>query len=59
MCKYNLVPMVLLMGLFLVPYFSLAQEGLSEQQFFVDGLCGMCKDRIEGAAIEVKGVKFC
>jgi copper chaperone CopZ len=33
----------------------LAQSGTSS--FFVDGVCGMCKTRIETAALQVKGIK--
>jgi len=33
---------------------AIAQSGSST--IFVDGLCGMCKDRIEEAALDVKGV---
>lgn len=48
---------MLIAGLLL--YFLFPVEGLSQRDtstFFVDGLCGMCKDRIEGAAQKVKGV---
>lgn len=33
-------------------------ESLNEKQFFVDGICGMCKDRIEALAYKVKGIKW-
>ena len=28
------------------------------ETFFVDGVCGMCKDRIEKSCIKVKGIKM-
>ena len=28
------------------------------EKFFVDGVCGMCKDRIEKSCIKVKGIKM-
>ncbi len=31
---------------------------MNELQFFVDGICGMCKDRIEDLAYQVKGVQW-
>jgi len=33
-------------------------EYLNEKALFIDGICGMCKDRIEGIAYKVKGVKW-
>ena len=35
---------------------SYAQKGLDTTTFTVDGICGMCEDRIENAAY-IKGVK--
>ncbi len=34
-----------------------SSSALSTSEFFVDGACGMCKDRIETAALTVQGVK--
>ena len=28
------------------------------ETFFVDGVCGMCKDRIEKSCIKVEGIKM-
>jgi len=33
-------------------------ESLNETSLFVDGICGMCKNRIETLAYKVKGVKW-
>jgi len=33
-------------------------ETLNDRKLFVDGVCGMCKERIEGLAYKVKGVKW-
>lgn len=38
----------------LIPNFVLSQENATS--FFVDGVCGMCKTRIEKAALQVDGV---
>ena len=35
-----------------------AQSKTSKETFMVDGICKMCKDRIEKAALKTKGVKF-
>lgn len=37
---------------------GLAQEKNKQVNFEVKGNCGMCKERIEKAAIKIKGVKF-
>tara|TARA_R110000868_G_C10517348_1_gene732734 strand:+ start:204 stop:566 length:363 start_codon:yes stop_codon:yes gene_type:complete len=44
------------MALFTVIAF--AQEKNKKMKFDVNGRCGMCKERIEKAALSVKGVKF-
>lgn len=36
---------------------SFAQNKNAKASFEVDGVCGMCKERIEKAAIQAKGVK--
>jgi len=41
-----------------VAAFSYAQEKNKKLSFEVDGVCEMCKERIEKAALGVKGVKF-
>lgn len=33
-------------------------QTLNQTSYFVDGICGMCKDRIEALAYKVKGVKW-
>ncbi|MCT8340567.1 heavy-metal-associated domain-containing protein [Flavobacteriaceae bacterium TK19130] len=37
--------------------FAFAQDKNAKAAFQVDGVCGMCKERIEKAAIRTKGVK--
>ena len=44
-----------LLAFFLFPNLGFSQTNTS--QIFVDGVCGMCKTRIETAALKVKGVK--
>lgn len=39
-------------------YTAEAQSKTSKVTFEVDGVCKMCKDRIEKAALTTKGVKF-
>lgn len=36
-----------------------AQKKNTKISFEVNGICEMCKDRIEKAALKTKGVKFC
>lgn len=41
------------------PLFSdILLQSFNENSFFVDGICGMCKTRIEDLAYSVKGVKW-
>jgi len=37
--------------------YNKASKPATTSEFFVDGACGMCKDRIEKAALSVKGVQ--
>ena len=50
------------MSLFLVAFTVQSQEVKKKKNarvaFEVDGMCGMCKKRIETAALKTKGVKF-
>ena len=53
------------LSLLLVGFSAQAQEELKVKKnknaritFEVDGICGMCKKRIENAALKTKGVKF-
>jgi mercuric ion binding protein len=41
----------------LVSSLSFAQNKNAKATFKVDGVCGMCKDRIEKGALKTKGVK--
>lgn len=51
-------------SLFLIGFSVQAQDVKKEKKknakvsFTVDGICGMCKKRIETAALKTKGVKF-
>ncbi len=38
--------------------FTLAFSQTKTDTFFVDGVCGMCKERIENSCIKVKGIKM-
>jgi copper chaperone CopZ len=38
--------------------FSLSFSQTKTDAFFVDGVCGMCKERIENSCIKVKGIKM-
>jgi len=38
--------------------FSLSFSQTKTETFFVDGVCGMCKERIENSCIKVKGIKM-
>ncbi len=53
---------ILLFSLFLMSFFIEAQvvkkQRNAKKSFKVDGVCGMCKKRIETAALNTKGVKF-
>ena len=53
---------VFILSLFLVGFSVQSQEVKKKKNarvaFEVDGICGMCKKRIETAALKTKGVKF-
>ena len=53
---------VFILSLFLVGFSTQSQEIKKKKNakvaFEVDGICGMCKKRIETAALKTKGVKF-
>lgn len=49
---------VLLIALMLVGLSAQAQKKNAKVSIEVDGICGMCKKRIEKAALQTKGVKF-
>jgi len=48
--------LITILTLFLMN-FSFAQDKNARTSMEVDGVCGMCKERIEKAAIRTKGVK--
>ncbi|APZ45210.1 metal transporter [Polaribacter reichenbachii] len=53
---------ILVFSLFLIGFSVQSQEVIKNKNakisFKVDGICGMCKKRIETAALKTKGVKF-
>lgn len=49
-------PIITILALCLMN-FALAQDKNARASIEVDGVCGMCKERIEKAAIKTKGVK--
>jgi mercuric ion binding protein len=57
--------LIFLFSIFLIGFCAQAQDIKEEKKnknarvaFEVDGICGMCKKRIETAALKTKGVKF-
>ena len=42
----------------IVLVFSSVFSQTQVENFFVDGVCGMCKDRIERSCIKVKGIRL-
>lgn len=54
------IELVKMKNLFIILFllgFSLAFSQTKTDTFFVDGVCGMCKERIENSCIKVKGIK--
>lgn len=49
--------MLLIIGVMLVGFTGFSQNKNARASVEVDGVCGMCKERIEKASIEAKGVK--
>jgi copper chaperone CopZ len=53
---------IFIISLFLIGFSTQSQEVKKKKNakisFEVDGICGMCKKRIETAALKTKGVKF-
>ena len=53
---------IFILSLFLIGFSTQSQEVNKNKNakiaFEVDGICGMCKKRIETAALKTKGVKF-
>ena len=48
----------LFLGIILITTSISAQKKNAKVSFEVDGVCGMCKKRIEKAALNTKGVKY-
>lgn len=50
---------LIVIGIMLVSITTQAQQKNAKITFEVNGVCDMCKDRIEKATLQTKGVKFC
>ncbi len=48
---------IVILGILLIGATGLAQNKNAKATIEVDGVCGMCKQRIEKASIQAKGVK--
>lgn len=48
---------ILILGVMLMGIASFSQNKNAQASIGVNGVCGMCKDRIEKASIQAKGVK--
>ena len=51
MIKYILISVLISLS-------TMDQNSNAKASFRVDGVCGMCKERIENSTIKLKGVKF-
>ena len=51
MIKYILISVLISLS-------TIDQDYNEKENFRVDGVCGMCKERIENSTIKLKGVKF-
>lgn len=49
---------ILILGIIFIGFSAQAQKRNAKLTFAVDGVCEMCKKRIEKAALKSKGVKF-
>ena|SRR5690606_23366820 len=49
--------LIAILGIFLIGATGFAQNKNARATIEVDGVCGMCKERIEKASIQAKGVK--
>ena len=49
---------MLILGILLIGATGFAQNKNAKATIEVDGVCGMCKERIEKASIQAKGVKM-
>lgn len=55
------IELIKMKNLFIILFllsFSLSFSQTKTDAFFVDGVCGMCKDRIERSCIKVKGIRL-
>ena len=55
------IKLIKMKNLFIISFllsFSLAFSQTKTDTFFVDGVCGMCKQRIENSCIKIKGIKM-
>ena len=49
--------LIAILGIFFIGITGVAQNKNAKATIEVDGVCGMCKERIEKASIKAKGVK--
>lgn len=49
---------IILVAFVAISFTAEAQSKSEKATFFVDGVCKMCKDRIEKTALKTKGIKF-
>ncbi|MEM6516291.1 MAG: heavy-metal-associated domain-containing protein [Bacteroidota bacterium] len=56
--NYNFMRKLVLILTFTITSLTFAQNKNAKASLRVDGICMMCKERIEKAAIKTKGVKF-
>ncbi len=54
----NMKKSLLIIAVMLIGATNLAQNKNAKATIEVDGVCGMCKERIEKASIQAKGVKI-
>ena len=55
------IELIKMKNLFIILFllsFRLSFSQTITETFFVDGVCGMCKERIENSCIKVKGIKM-
>ena len=49
---------IIIVIVLLISFQSFSQKKNAKHQFEVDGVCEMCKERIEKACLDTKGVKY-
>ena len=54
----NIIVLIISVFAFTAGFSQEKSKGVVENTFKVEGVCDMCKERIENAALRTKGVKF-